>query len=169
MHRFVNCGAAEGQFTRWFLATPLGQLHTWQVHEFEPRRGTPAVWTCDGRITFYKSAEPESSTLIATKTTGRPFVPVQVDAIDFARWLTETCAPGDFVILAMNIEGAEYEVLAHLLATLAMRLVSRLYVEFHNTKVGVPVSRDLELVNAIESLGIPVEPRCLLVPNNDAF
>ena len=168
-HHFVCGGAGGGEFTRWFLSTPLGQLYEWQVHEFEPANGTPALWTYDGEIEFYVSSNPESSTLIAEKKTGAPFKPKRIPCIDFSQWLRNLYKYGDFIIVALNVEGAEYPILDKIIADGTHLYISRLYIEFHNTKVGVSPERDKELVRTLEATGIPVEPRCLLCPNSANF
>jgi FkbM family methyltransferase len=62
----------------------------------------------------------------------------KVPAIDFSRWLKETVArhtepdgPKPFVVVKMDIEGAEYAVLEKLLHDGTITLVSKLMVEFH--------------------------------------
>ena len=52
-------------------------------------------------------------------------------AIDMADFLQRRVAASDFVVMKMDIEGAEYAVLPHLLATGAIDLVDELFVEVH--------------------------------------
>jgi hypothetical protein len=54
---------------------------------------------------------------------------VTVESIDFSQWLKRTVAPDDYVILSMDIEGAEYDVLDKMLQDGAFKHVDRLYVE----------------------------------------
>jgi FkbM family methyltransferase len=62
----------------------------------------------------------------------------EVPAIDFSRWVKEMVArhteengSKPFVVLKMDIEGAEYAVLEELVRDGTMKLISELLVEFH--------------------------------------
>lgn len=178
-HVFINCGAGRGDFVRWFLSTPIGRLYDWEVYAFDPLTYKDtgdvvidhrAVWIKDGTVDFYEASNLESSTVCANKTSGAPFKPpIKVPCFNFSSWLLGEFGPKDFVILAMNIEGAEYIVLSDMLAAGAFANINRLYIEFHNTKVGFSSLCDLNLVRAIEALGVPVEPRCLTYPSKEGF
>ena len=50
-------------------------------------------------------------------------------AINFSNWLHATVSPEDFVVVKLDIEGAEHELLAHLLETGAIYLIDELFVE----------------------------------------
>jgi hypothetical protein len=54
-----------------------------------------------------------------------------VPAVDLAAWLRARYTPADFVVLKMDIEGGEWEVLAHLIETGATALVDELMLECH--------------------------------------
>lgn len=54
--------------------------------------------------------------------------------IDFIRWFKKTCVekPADYVVLKMDIEGAEFDILPLMISSGLIAYVSELYVEFHN-------------------------------------
>ena len=52
-------------------------------------------------------------------------------SIDIADWLKRTVSTTDFVVVKMDIEGAEYEVIPHLLSTGAAALIDEIFVEVH--------------------------------------
>ena len=56
---------------------------------------------------------------------------IQVESIDFARFLKSTAEESDRVIVKLDIEGSEYEVLNHLINTGAIYLIDDLICEFH--------------------------------------
>src|SRR6202035_2855296 len=65
----------------------------------------------------------------------------EVAAIDFSRWLKEMVArhteAGDskpFVVVKMDVEGAEYAVLEELVDNGTITLVSELMLEFHTER-----------------------------------
>lgn len=59
--------------------------------------------------------------------------PVQVESIDFSRWIIDNFRPQDHIWLKMDIEGAEYAVLGRMIQDNSIRYLNRAYVEFHYT------------------------------------
>ena len=51
--------------------------------------------------------------------------------IDFSRWLSANFSIRDYIIVKMDIEGAEYEVLEKMIRDGTLQMVNELYVEFH--------------------------------------
>ena len=51
--------------------------------------------------------------------------------IDLGRYLVDDFSESDYVVLKLDIEGAEYEVLNRLIDTNALSRVRELYVEYH--------------------------------------
>ena len=64
-----------------------------------------------------------------------------VRTIDFAFWLASRFCREDIVDLKMDIEGAEFEVLEHLLRTGRANLIDTLQIEWHTTKRGAGGAR----------------------------
>jgi FkbM family methyltransferase len=56
---------------------------------------------------------------------------VEVECIDFNDWMLHNISPDDNVHLHMDIEGAEYFVLPHMIAGGSIKLVKAIFVEFH--------------------------------------
>lgn len=79
----------------------------------------------------------QGSTLLQGKITGNVSDGdyVNVGTLDFSAYLKGKFTQDDTVILKMNIEGAEYDVLEHLVRTGAILLVSSLFCEWHVTKI----------------------------------
>lgn len=77
-----------------------------------------AAWTSDGVSNFAATGD-DSGALAANGT-------VQVATVDLARFCSE---PIDY--LKLDVEGAEFELIAHLAATGALARVERLFVELH--------------------------------------
>lgn len=59
--------------------------------------------------------------------------PSDAHAIDFARWLEAHTRGADFVAVKMDIEGAEYDVLEHLLETQAIDRIDRGATDRHRS------------------------------------
>jgi len=56
--------------------------------------------------------------------------------INLARWLLMNTLPQDFVVIKMDIEGAEYEVVPHLAEMSAWTVIDHLLVEWHPPQHG---------------------------------
>ena len=76
-----------------------------------------AIWTYDGVVNFYLGNDGRGndwgSTLIKNKITGNidPNKPVEVGCIDFSKWIVDNFSKKDYIILKIDVEGAEWEVL----------------------------------------------------------
>ncbi|KAJ3082559.1 hypothetical protein HK102_001603, partial [Quaeritorhiza haematococci] len=56
---------------------------------------------------------------------------ITLPSVDIASWLLRNFAREDFVIVKMDLEGAEFEVLPHIFRSKAFRVVDVLLVEWH--------------------------------------
>ena len=84
---------------------------------------------------------------------------VDVPAIDFARYIRELKEndPESKVFVKMDIEGAEYQVLRHLLKESVTQMIDELFVETHERFVeGEDEQSTLKLLSDISSLGTSV-------------
>jgi FkbM family methyltransferase len=153
---FVDCGANTCTILRRFLA----KFPDFEFFAFEPQpelqdkadeviREHPdrkitfagkAVWTCDEQLQFFLAGSwtdnyRGGSTLVEGQTGNECQVdyahPVQVEAFDFSRWLSSNFTERDYIVVKMDIEGAEYDVLEKMIEDNSLRLVNELYVEFH--------------------------------------
>jgi hypothetical protein len=55
-----------------------------------------------------------------------------VESFDFSQWLESNFSERDYIILSLDIEGAEYPILDKMFRDSTMKYVDRLYVEFHS-------------------------------------
>lgn len=94
-----------------------------------------AVWHKEETITFGidKSKTPMGSTLMSSKAQYEEGNKVKIQAIDFAKFITKF--KNDNLLVKMDIEGAEFPVLEHLIATGTDVYINKLYVETHENKV----------------------------------
>ena len=121
----------------------LGKLAT--LHE-------EAIWIYDGELDFYLAEKLGGSTIISNKRTARVDYskPNRVSCIDFGKWLKSNFSKDDYIVLKLNIEGAEYEVLKSMVKDGSIDYLNELYVELHFRKF--PHSRTLhkEVVALVE-------------------
>lgn len=167
---FIDCGANRGQSIPRFRS--LYEDHEqFEIYCFEPQEEVAsridlspnlgavscrAVWTYDGEIEFYPGPSTLGSTLFGDKTTGNiASEPVKAHALDLSRFVSENFLCSDFVVLKLNIEGAEYAVLEKMLAEGTIAIVDHLYVRWHQVKVpSISKERHAALVAAIEAAGL---------------
>ena len=157
---FIDGGAHKGETIAHFEKTKMYRDHPWEIYAFEAnphlmsffpeRHGltvlNQAIWNQDGFIEFYLGEDSLSSSLIKDKKTGnlRPR-PVRVPCVDFGQWLKKNFSIYDYILVKLDIEGAEYDVLDKMLSDGTIAYVDKLYIEFHNTEVNVPVEKDKEI------------------------
>lgn len=56
---------------------------------------------------------------------------VTIDTVDFSKFLSNTVTVDDFVVVKMDIEGAEFEVIPSLIEDGSYNLINEFYCEFH--------------------------------------
>ncbi|GKT96655.1 FKBM family methyltransferase [Colletotrichum tofieldiae] len=94
----------------------------------------------DGTRTFYLDTVNEahdywgSSTyanhgdVISSKSNG-----TELTAVNIARWLLMNTLPRDFVVVKMDIEGAEYDLVPHFAEMKAWTVIDHLLIEWHTS------------------------------------
>lgn len=141
----IDCGASNGS-ALGELESQFGPFtHVWAI---EPNpdnarlisRDDPrieiveaAVSTSYGNSKLYLSDQFDGSTLYPEKISGniRRDRFIEISTIDFADWLHRTVESADRVVCKMDIEGAEFDVLEHLLRTKQIQCIDLLLVEWH--------------------------------------
>lgn len=92
-----------------------------------------AVWIKDGPMPMSRSNWNEESHTIMPDCENFPKgEQEQIEAVDFSEWLKLAVKPEDFVIVKIDIEGAEYAVLERLIEQGTIGLIDSLFVEFHD-------------------------------------
>jgi FkbM family methyltransferase len=172
---FLDCGGNDGCSIRRFKQL-FDDADEYVIHSFEPNPlfrncyselqnvifHEEAVWIEDGEMRLYLGSGERSqgSSLIESKMTGglRKERFLTVKTIDFSAWIKSTFKLGDFIILKLDIEGAEYELLHKMIADNTMSYIRRLFIEFHYEKIGMAEKTHLEVLEALARLGLEVEP-----------
>lgn len=99
---------------------------------------TAAAWTYDGKIKFniYNDKNMACSGLYQRENMQAE--EIEVDCLDISNWLNRNIGYGhaperkdDYVIMKVDIEGAEFKVIEHLLKNGGLEYVNQLYVEHH--------------------------------------
>ena len=132
-----------------------------------------AVSTYDGKIKFNIEIPPgegetgQGSSVISLDTWD-PWggtlnfreEPVEVDCVDLSRFTVIHCDKDDFVVMKIDVEGAEYDILDKMLEDNSIMLVDHLYVEFHakyfKNKEEME-ARERDVIERINKTGVKLE------------
>lgn len=92
-----------------------------------------AAWTADTNITFFTMRDSRAASVNPRGGGGieRAHRNYSVPGIDFPAFLLRTLMRGDFVLLKLDVEGAEYELLPPLVASGALCSPTHLLIEWH--------------------------------------
>lgn len=155
---FIDAGSNQGQGIRWFSQHFAPDTFEYALFEPNPNCFTAlqkiteqlggratlypvGVGTRNEKVPFYGLDETEGGALSeggsvnanhnAEWYSTNAEKAVTVEIIDFAAYLQEQAARYEKIIVKMDIEGAENDVLEHLLRTGTHKLIDILYIEFH--------------------------------------
>jgi len=170
---FIDGGAHRGESIEWFERSAIFSQYPWEIFAFEPNSVlipsissnicasyltilNKAIWTYDGVVNFYLGRETDGSSVLGCKKIGGlSEVPIKVDCVDFGQWMKRNFSQHDYILVKLDIEGAEYQVLDWMLSNGTISYIDALFVEFHNRMVKIPVQRDIELMERLKKLNIP--------------
>lgn len=96
-----------------------------------------AVWINSDIKKFYVSCDiTDGSSLLGTTINQlNESVYVNIPCFDLSEWINNTFTEEDYVILKLDIEGAEYEVLNKMIESNSIRLIKELWGEWHDDKI----------------------------------
>jgi FkbM family methyltransferase len=166
---FLDCGGHKGGTIKTFRRTTLWE-DGYEIYSFEPvprlagkyqnrvveneTYFNKAVWIEDGTIDFYvdKKQNSEGCSVHKHKKTGGldKDNPITVECMDFSKWLMETFDKDDYILLHMDIEGAEYEVLNKMIDDGSIEYCDAFHIEFHQKKIDYPIEEHNELVEQLK-------------------
>ena len=169
---YIDCGGHTGQSIERFVKSKFYKKDKYEMYSFEPIEHLSAVyrdredinfigkavWIKDGFVDFFiskKKKMSQGSSLIKEKTSGKldKENPVNIPCIDLDKWIKENFSKDDNIILKMDIEGAEYEVLQHMIDNGSIKYLNRLYMEFHYNRLNGKVAEE-QHSNLIKHLDI---------------
>jgi len=146
---FIDCGAFDGRSIAKFRTRKDSM--DYEIFSFEP---TPilyahikkqyknvvifnkAVWIKNDMMEFFvnpKNVLSQGNSLIKEKLSGHldKQNPIKVETIDLNEWILNNFNKEDYIILKIDIEGAEYEVIPHLIGGGSLNYINELSVEYH--------------------------------------
>jgi len=177
-HVFIDCGGNDGCSIRRFMSE-FDRRGCFEMVTFEPNQAYRACYSSfprhrlieaavhdrDGLRDFFLDREDgDGSTLFPHKLTRESGGygtldaehPVTVKTIDLSNWMLENTQASDYVILKLDVEGAEYDILEKILRDRTVERLNHLFVEWHWNKVAVPRDRHDAVVWELRRHGIPI-------------
>jgi len=165
---FIDCGANIGQSIENFQK----RWHDWKEYEIHSFEANPnlskhfekfktnsnfyfyekAIFISDNGVDLYLSTESLlGSSVLSNKKTGKlSKTPIFVESIDFSRWVISKFSKYDYVIVKMDIEGAEYQVVDKMIKDRAFDCISEFFIEFHSHKIGLSKNDDQNILDRLK-------------------
>lgn len=95
------------------------------------------AWIEDGEKVFYEHPNGFSSSLFLKSREADMYKPTMVKTFDFTKWIRQF-KKEDYIIVKMNIEGAEFDILEKMFEDGSIDYVDELWVAWHNSKIVPP-------------------------------
>lgn len=170
MKYFIDCGAHKGESVALFRRD-YPNASDYAVVSFEPNVEVQkyftlgdikdvefhpeAVWVEDTTLTFHRHHYTVGYSVFDTHPKSlRENGEFSVPAIDFSTWLKSRVTLEDYVVLKMDIEGAEYKVLRKMFDDGTIDLIDKLYIEFHDHWMKLEEGEHDKLVADLEAKGL---------------
>lgn len=182
---FIDCGAHLGQTIDCFKLSNAYKNNKWDIYSFEAINDlskiiskkhpdinviNKAIWINDGNINFYQTKIKKNyikneellygqgSSLMVEKISGEldKENPILIPCIDLSNWIKNNFNKDDNIWLKIDIEGAEYEVLNHLIETNIISYINKLFIEFHYNKINLDVNIHNNIISKLNSLKIDI-------------
>lgn len=156
---FIDCGAHCGESilmakqkfgidVNVFSFEPVPGLANQliQIHENDTtiQIQNSAVWINNEIKKFHLSEEyTDGSSLLNNLNNLRDDHYLEVPCFDLSSWITDCFNEDDYIILKLDIEGAEYEVLNKMIEDGSINLINELWGEWHDMKINDVYTQNL--------------------------
>lgn len=169
---YIIGGAHKGERIIDFKIQDVYTSHRWQIIAIEanpylinliPRDAdvivlNKAIWVKDGKIKFYFTPESDNLGSVYKKNYSEKISkPIFVESIDFGQWLKKNFTFDDYIMVSLDIEGAEYDVLNKMVTDHTIKYIDYLLVEFHPGIRGVSEDDITALLTKIKKTNTRVE------------
>ncbi|ORY36270.1 hypothetical protein BCR33DRAFT_770302 [Rhizoclosmatium globosum] len=154
---FIDLGANRGDSYEAMLglgskfnfsyAVPPGRLpKEMEAHLFE------ANGVFDKPLKFRQNKDFWGSSLLSNHPDVTAQDKVDLPAVNIGRFILQNFRAEDFVVVKMDIEGAEYDVVPHLYSTGAYTIIDYLYIEWHKPLVDNEPAKAAAAKNAVDQM-----------------
>jgi FkbM family methyltransferase len=150
MKIFYDCGFHKGWVTDKFLSENedaicfafepndlLEPYYTKILDKYGDRIkfSNALVWDENTELDFWIGVRDMQGSSVISSKKRLTKKSVKKHAIDFSQFLLSSSNPDDYIVLKMDIEGAEYKVLRKMVDDGSIRRVNEITVEFHGGKL----------------------------------
>lgn len=167
---FLDCGGHKGQSVKKAIEIYGSDI---DIFSFEP---SPLLWPFFNElpttlikkavsdkyetVPFYLGRYSLGSTLFKNKKTGAINYeePIMVETVDLSSWIKENIPLESYIILKLNVEGAEIPVLRKMIDDGTLARVKELYCNFHyNRFIGGDKNVDRKVIGDVFKYGIVIK------------
>lgn len=135
----------------------------WAKYGFEPNPGIEvppwvkrkAAWIKGGKVKFNVGGRDDSASIDGTSGHAEGVPQIEVPAFDFSKFIGNL--PDEPIVCSMDIEGAEFKVLAKMIDDGTAGKLTFLDVEFHHRLMNDYTAEDAQaLIDKLQQLGVIV-------------
>jgi FkbM family methyltransferase len=92
-----------------------------------------AVWIYDGKIDFFSSSRRrgQANSIYPNPVKPKSEVKREIESVDFSKWIMKNFSREDFIVLKLDVEGAEYKILNKMIEDGSIDYIDILYSEYH--------------------------------------
>ena len=146
---FIDLGAGSGDDIKgYYNLAPENKFH--EIHAFEPNPSrvsqiqkrfpnvtvyNAAAGVKDAKSKLYLGNHPNTNSLLEEKVSINVNNYIEVQEMDFCKWMKENFAAEDYITLVIDIEGGEYQLLQEMYNQDLWSWIDQIYVEFHGEKL----------------------------------
>jgi FkbM family methyltransferase len=107
----------------------------------------------DGKEKLFLKAKGNEGHSLCSKKSNVTSKSIEIESIDFSKYLEENFSEEDTIVLKVNIEGAEYKMFDKMISDGTIKYIDRIFCEWHYFKVsGVKRLHD-KVVKGLQDLG----------------
>jgi FkbM family methyltransferase len=156
---FIDCGAHCGESilmakqrfgydinTISFEPVPFLANQLIEIHKEDPtvQIQNSAVWIENTTKKFYIcDLYTDGSSLLNSLNELKEDQYIEIPCFDLSSWIKNTFTSEDYIILKLDIEGAEYEVLNKMIDNGTIGLINEFWGEWHDIKISDQRTKDL--------------------------
>ncbi len=106
----------------------------------------------DGKANLYFGPQYLNNSILQEKVSVSKNNFTEVNTIDLSNWIQNNFTTNDYIVLLLDIEGAEYDVLEKMINDGSIDMIDELYLEFHGKKLeGFDMKRENDLKESMIS------------------
>lgn len=173
---FIDGGANKGQSTENFISRFSEfklEPENWEIYMIEPNSGcngkiekvinkyknddgfnityyNKALWKNDDELTLKHNSGGDGCTESGSTVFKNGPKTQKVKSIHLSKWIKENFNKDDYIILKLDIEGAEYEIINDLYKTDTLSYINTIHGELHGIKKGYNINDDLILLEQLK-------------------